>query len=157
MSDYFVHIPFHVKCNVLSWTRIRSDEKLDRRSQLGTLNCTLSEDLVLGEWIPDRNKCFQIHIGPLSLEEYLSFLPPGEWRRELSRLVHVYVPPQFAFGAVLHIRGEEIPPLILGNDSDTRLGWVTWLVSLPHEDDAVVFPNEEIAASLPGQTAARGS
>ncbi len=146
LTDYFDRIPFRVASNVLSWSRVRHEGRSDRRNSLGVKNSVVSENLILGEWLADYCNRFRIHVGPLSLADYLSFLPPGPSRRELAHLVKFYAPAHLAFDVVLHIQGKEIPPLILGEKEKPALGWTTWLVSLTRGDDAILFAvNEEVS------------
>lgn len=155
LKDYFDGICFRVESHTLTWCRVPGEGSSDRRNALGVLNCTLSEDLILGEWVVDRSNHFRIHIGPLTLSEYRSFLPTGDNRAKLIRLVRSYAPSHLTFDVTLHILGGEIPPLMFEEPISPRLGWATWLLSLVRSDDAVCFGDTDTIPVRETETTAR--
>ncbi|MER3417073.1 MAG: type VI secretion system baseplate subunit TssG [Gemmataceae bacterium] len=113
----------------------------------------LGVDVVLGERVWDVESKFRLRIGPLGYRQFREFLPnraPIPAQKTLfvvAHLVRLYVGPQFDFDIQLVLRAEEVPALVLRAGTDgPRLGWDTWVRSLPmpRDVDDAVFPGEEL-------------
>jgi type VI secretion system protein ImpH len=83
---------------------------------------------IAGDEIWDPQSRVRIVFGPLSLKEYLDFLPSGSAYRPLRTLVRLYAGDEFDFEVQLILRREEAPPCELGAEGDTapQLGWLSW-------------------------------
>ena len=93
----------------------------------------LGVNSVIGERVRQRQDKFRIRLGPLSLEEYSSFLPDGKSFDALVAVVHNYVGPEMLWEVNLVLRKEEKPVTCLGKSG--KLGWTSWLESqTPHQD-----------------------
>jgi type VI secretion system protein ImpH len=104
------------------------------RTRLGRLGAGLGFGTILGARVWDRQSKFRIHLGPLTLEEYESFLPAarggprpptGTRLRELVDWVRFYLCFELDWDVRLHLERDEVPALKLGVAG--RLGWTTWL------------------------------
>ena len=73
----------------------------------------------------DRQHKFRIRLGPLTLEQYESFLPGGAPLRKLVDWVRMYLCFELDWDVRLLLKQNEVPPLTLGGGQ--RLGWTTWL------------------------------
>ena len=122
LSEYFNGIPVDVESCVPRWLPIPEDQQ----NRLAASNCRLGSDLSLGERVMDRACTFRISLGPLGLEEFMSFLPSGGYVSELREIVDLMNGDALDFEVELCLREDEIPPLQLSSDR-VLLGWSTWL------------------------------
>ncbi|RMR00892.1 hypothetical protein ALP94_04711 [Pseudomonas savastanoi pv. glycinea] len=99
----------------------------DQLNQLGVANSAMGQDLVLGERVNDRSGKFRIHIRELSWQRFHEFLPIGTGYQPLGALVRFSLRDPLSYDIRLALRQEDIRDLRLGDQSDCRLGWTTWL------------------------------
>jgi type VI secretion system protein ImpH len=112
------------------------------RTYLGPESRTLGMSAVLGGRVWDHQSKFRIHLGPLTFEQYKSFLPShrsaGGHRhsplRQLVDWVRFYLCLELDWDLRLHLKKAEVPPLKLGVQGN--LGWTTWLGTRTSETDA---------------------
>ncbi len=90
-------------------------------------NNALGETVVLGSRSWDQSRAFTLHIGPVSHECLLRFLPGGEAFSRLCALVRFYAGNNIAYSVRITVDTASVPPLRIGRDNDARLGWTTWL------------------------------
>ena len=76
---------------------------------------------VLGGRVWDRQHKFRIRLGPLTLEQYESFLPGGEPLRKLVDWVRMYLCFELDWDVRLLLKQNEVPPLTLGGGAATGL------------------------------------
>jgi type VI secretion system protein ImpH len=126
------------------------------RTRLGRFGTGLSDGAVLGRRVWDRESSFRIHLGPLTLAEYESFLPAtvragrpargGRRLRELVDWVRFYLSFELDWDVRLHLKRDEVPALKLG--AAGQLGWTTWLGSRRARTDAadLVLDGEQCLA-----------
>jgi len=86
---------------------------------------TLGRDAVIGQQVWDRQHKFRIHLGPLTLTQYESFLPGGGNMRKLVDWVRTYFGFEFHWDVQLGLESREVPMTRLGRYG--RLGWTTWV------------------------------
>jgi len=86
---------------------------------------TLGRDAVIGQQVWDRQHKFRIHLGPLTLSQYESFLPGGGNIRKLVDWVRTYFGFEFHWDVRLALEGRQVPMSQLGRYG--RLGWTTWV------------------------------
>lgn len=98
-------------------------------TRLGSQNRALGVSTVLGSRVWDQAARFEVRLGPLSYDEFLSFLPGGHAHRPLASAVRFFVREELDFGLRLTLKAEEVPELRLGGGS--RLGWTSWLKTRP--------------------------
>ncbi len=95
---------------------------------------------VAGSRIWDPQSGFELHLGPLGWQDFVDFLPSGRRFRSFSRLTKFYVRGAFDFSTRITVKGDEIfpnrPPLS-ASGNDLRLGWTTWLLTRPMEEELV--------------------
>lgn len=115
---------------------------LDRPSQCCFENAnTYSEQLgvgaVVGDQIWDPQSAARIILGPLSLRQYLDFLPNGTAHRPLRALLKFFANGQVDFEVQLVLDREEVPGCELGAEGELapQLGWITWVKSVPMNMD----------------------
>lgn len=100
-------------------------------TRLGTLNHALGVNTVLGSRVWDQAARFEVRLGPLTFDQFLSFLPDGHAHRPLAAVVRFFVREELGFGLRLTLKAGEVPELRLGRGA--RLGWTSWLKTKPFE------------------------
>jgi type VI secretion system protein ImpH len=95
------------------------------RSLLSSERATLGSGAVLGDSVWDRQHKFRIHLGPLTLAQYESFLPGGAMLRKLVDWVRMYFCFELDWDVHLLLKANEVPMLALGGGQ--RLGFTSWL------------------------------
>ncbi len=92
---------------------------------------------VVGDAIWDQQSRVRIVLGPLGLREYSSFLPDGQCWEPLRSWLRFFSNDEFDFEVKLILKRESVPRCELGVEGATgpRLGWVSWVTSVPLEDD----------------------
>jgi type VI secretion system protein ImpH len=90
-------------------------------------NQGLGLGVVLGRRVWDQQGRFEIHLGPLSLAQFLDFLPIGSAFHTLCELTRFYVGPQVLFSLRLTLQAAEVPASRLSTTGGPRLAWTSWL------------------------------
>jgi type VI secretion system protein ImpH len=155
--QHFFSIPVRIEQFVGQWLLV--DER--DRTLLGRAGGALGLGAILGKSVWDRQYKFRIHLGPLTLAQYESFLPmpektggdgpPGRSANagdgtsrptlldKLVDWVRLYLCFELDWDVRLLLRRDEVPPLRVG--AGARLGWTTWLGkrrSAADADDVIV-------------------
>lgn len=135
LIDYF-SVPVEIEQFVGRWHPIDRDTQCCF-SETGADSERLGFGTVVGDEIWDQQSAIRIRLGPLTLEQYLEFLPDGQAHQPLRALVRFFAGNEFDFEVQLVLKKEETPPCALGQDSSTapRLGWMTWARTEPLQRD----------------------
>jgi len=97
----------------------------------------LGQDTILGSRVWEQQNAFMVHLGPLSLKKFATFLKPGVNYKAIRDLIHLYVQDHQDFTLNLILRKDQVPPLQLGKGA--ALGWTSWLKTKPFlQEDAQV-------------------
>ncbi|MGE0435270.1 MAG: type VI secretion system baseplate subunit TssG, partial [Planctomycetota bacterium] len=102
----------------------------DQRNRLGVANTRLSDDLSLGDRVPDRACTFRVAVGPLDAQTFLDFLPPGQMTGRMRELIDLFNPDCLQTEVELRLDQASIPQCRLSS-SESLLGWSTWLGNPP--------------------------
>jgi type VI secretion system protein ImpH len=147
VRDFF-RVPAHVKEFVGHWMPLEPAE----RTRLARDGATLGSRAVLGRSVWDHQHKFRICLGPLTLQQYESFLPVAperevrstNWRppsgpthRQLKQLVdwvRLYGCMELDWDVRMRLAKAEVPRLKLGRVG--QLGWTTWLGTRRADRDA---------------------
>jgi type VI secretion system protein ImpH len=127
---HFFRVPVQVEEFVGHWMRLEVTE----RTSIGRFGATLGGGAVVGKSVWDRQHKFRVRIGPLTLEQYESFLPGGSRIRQLVEWVRLYLSFELDWDLQLVLARAEVPRLTL--DRRRRLGWTTWLGTRRNPGDA---------------------
>jgi type VI secretion system protein ImpH len=119
--QHFFQVPVRVQEFVGHWMRLAERE----RTCLAQEGTRLGSGAVLGARVWDRQHKFRIHMGPLTLAAYESFLPGGARLRQLVDWVRFYRGLELDWDVRLWLEENDVPSLRLGRGC--RLGWTTWL------------------------------
>ena len=123
LTDYF-QVDVKTTQFVGKWCELEENQ-WTRIGESGTNQRLGRDTCVLGTRVWDQNARFEIELGPLSLEDFESFLPT-EWRfGVLCDLVRFYVKDEFEFNVRLILKGDEIPNVALS--TEPALSWMSWL------------------------------
>lgn len=98
-------------------------------TRLGRQNHALGTSTILGSRVWDQAARFEARLGPLTYEQFLSFLPEGHAHRPFAAVVRFSVREELGFGLRLTLKAGEVPDLRLGQGA--RLGWTSWLKTKP--------------------------
>jgi type VI secretion system protein ImpH len=93
-------------------------------------NQILGESAVLGRRVWDQAARFEVRMGPMTLEQFLSFLPSGKAHAALVHAIRFYMRRELEFTIRLILRKDEVPVLEMPNRLTPRraqLGYTTWL------------------------------
>lgn len=120
----------------------------DSLTRLGAANSELGVNFMVGERFWDSQSKFRLNFGPLTLREFLLFLPGGGALDVVVKTTRLLVGLEFDFDVELRLRREEVPEWRLGAPSEAgpMLGWTSWLKTkeFPDGDDPlVVLPVRE--------------
>jgi len=126
LSDYF-DVPVEVEQFAGGWYSLGES---DQCSFEGTDSYSeqLGVGAVVGDEVWDQSARVRIKIGPLSLEQYVEFLPTGSAFRPLQQLTRFFSNDEMDFEAQLILKREEVPRCELGAEQGIapQLGWTTW-------------------------------
>lgn len=119
----FFRVPVNIEQFVGHWMLLGPQE----RSYLGRESAVLGAGAIVGARVWDRQHKFRLHLGPLTFEQYESFLPGGTRLRRLVDWVAFYFSFELDWDVRLTLQADEVPRLALSGQR--RLGWTTWLGS----------------------------
>lgn len=133
-------VPVQVTSFVGHWLPLRPQDRTrlggDRHAPIAP---RLGTNVVAGSKVWDRQSRFRIRLGPLTLAQYLSFLPGAGAEHALRDWVRQYQGLARAWDVRLVLAAPEVPAARLGS---TRLGFTSWLSGpMPRDrDDLVLHP-----------------
>lgn len=114
-------------------------------------NNQLGANMVVGERVWDVQSKFRLRIGPLTYDQFRSFMPNGDALRPLVQMTRSYVGPQFDFDVQPVLLPKAVPWCRLGSadGGGAFLGWNTWVRcnEFEHDVDSAVFYENEFDAS----------
>ena len=134
VAEHFEGVPVGLESFIGRWTAVPDDQ----RARLGAANARLGRDLTVGDRVFDRGCTFRVALGPLGLDDFLSFLPGGPRIQELREIVDLVNGDGLDYEVELSLRAEETPPVRLGVEP-ARLGWCSWLGKPERSDTRVRF------------------
>jgi type VI secretion system protein ImpH len=121
MLQHYFRVPLRIEQFVGHWMALSERE----RTYLQRTGATLGTGAVLGRAVWDCQHKFRIHMGPLTLEQYESFLPGHALLSKLVDWVRLFLCFELDWDVRLRLKADEVPRLTLGGRG--RLGWTTWL------------------------------
>ncbi len=135
LSDYF-DVPVEIEQFAGAWYRLDPGTQCCLESGNGYSE-QLGLGAVVGDEIWDQQSRVRIKLGPLTLSQYLDFLPNGTAYEPLRALTSFYSSEELDFEVQLILKQDEVPRCELGSEGETapQLGWVTWMKSIPLQRD----------------------
>jgi type VI secretion system protein ImpH len=133
--DYF-DVPVEIEQFVGAWHRLEEPNLC--RFESFTPSEQLGGGAIVGDEIWNQQSGVRIKMGPLSLAEYLDFLPSGTAHEPLKSLAKFISRGEIDFEVQLILKKDEVPPCELGSEevAAPRLGWVSWAKTEPMRADA---------------------
>jgi len=129
LEDYF-EVPIEVQQFVGRWIRLPLRDQT-QFEDAESMHVQLAFGAVAGDEIWDQQSMVRIKVGPLSLSQYLDFLPTPQGRAypALKSLLKFYSNDQLDFQVQLVLQEKETPSLRLTGEpgGSALLGWVTWI------------------------------
>jgi type VI secretion system protein ImpH len=147
LADYF-QVPVVGRSFVGQWLQLEPDQ----RSAIGITgrNAILGESAVLGSRVWDQQSRIEIVLGPLSLADFVAFLPGADRLPRLAALTRFYLGPDLDFDLRLRLREDEVPETRLGARPGPRLGWLAWLRTKDHRGiPEILIQNPEAVVAAP--------
>lgn len=120
------------------WSRIEKEDLTHIGNEYTGRNHILGGGAVLASRVWDQQASIEIQLGPLTLDQYLSFLPIGRSHDALFSAVRFYLREELGFSFRLELTAAEVPELHIGKAEAAFLGWTTWLKTRTFDDDARV-------------------
>jgi len=107
---------------------------------LGVCNSSLGVDLTVGEQVYDLSGAFNVALGPMDWETYLTFLPGQPGFEQTRSLVQFYCSDPLSFTIEVKLREGEIHDMRLSSDEDAcRLGYTSWAQTGRLPETSVTF------------------
>lgn len=124
-------VPARVEQFVGRWIDLEPEDQ----TQLGGGHAVLGADALAGRRVWSVEAAYCVRLGPLSLPEFLGWLPGGQRLESLSDLLTFHVGPVLEATVRPVLRAAEVPQTWLGGAAGSRLGWTSWLTSRPPDHD----------------------
>ncbi len=113
-------IPVEVEENVPRWIPMANRPGMGEGGGI-----QLGVNSSIGETVYDRSSKFQVKLGPVGLDTYLSLLPGGELAEKVAWLIRLYAPDHLDYDIELTLDAEDVSGITLGDNG--RLGLSTFL------------------------------
>lgn len=134
IADYFNGVKVRIQQCIGRWLNVED------ANRLGQTFSGLGSDMIIGSRVYDTSGKFRVALGPVGLKEFTQLLPNGSRIKEFKELVKLYLLDELDFDVEIWLRGDEVPPIQLGNEKQPALlGWTSWAVEGPGPDRSVVF------------------
>lgn len=136
LIDYF-EVPVEIDQFVGSWRALDEDSQC-QFGEMPSYSQQLGLGVVVGDEVWDQQSGVRIRLGPLTIAQYLSFLPNGKAHQPLRSLVQFYSSGEFDVEVQLVLRRQDVPKCELGREGAAapQLGWLSWAKTAPHQSDA---------------------
>src|SRR5262249_25608038 len=102
--EHFFRVPVRIEEFVGHWLRLAAGD----RAYLKAERAPLGAGAVLGGRVWDRQHKFRIHLGPLTIEQYESFLPGGAPLKKLVDWVQMYLCFELDWDVRLLLKQEQV-------------------------------------------------
>jgi len=134
--DYF-GVPVEIEQFVGAWYPVEEESQCSL-GESGDYSEQLGVGAVVGNETWDQQSRIRIQLGPLTLDQYVDFLPGREGHRQLKALTRFYTGGEFDVEVQLILRKEEVPrcELTARDEEGPQLGWTSWMKSVEFTQDA---------------------
>ena len=134
---------FGLNLKVKDFISSTRDIPYESRTILGNKNTTLGFDLQIGSTYMSITGKFEIHIGPLSFEEYRSFMTRRNGAQFMAEALNMFMDRPMDYSLVFTLKMKTIPLARLGFDLEEalwdapQLGYTCWIGN-PQEEMMVL-------------------
>jgi type VI secretion system protein ImpH len=127
IMDYF-DVPTEVEQFVGCWKALSGEEVCVLNGDEVSDSGVLGFGAVVGDEVWSAQTRARVVLGPLSLHQYLDFLPGGTAFQPLRAITRFFAGNEIDFEVQLILRREDTPGCELGAEGEVapRLGWVSW-------------------------------
>ena len=149
LQDYFA-VPVEIEQFVGTWRPISENDQT-RTGDEREYSEQLTLGAIAGDEVWDQQSTARIVLGPLTLQQYLDFLPNGSAYRPLCDLTEFFSRREIDFELQLVLQREETPGMVLQDEKkqakppappasqeepcELMLGWTTWIKNVPMTRD----------------------
>jgi type VI secretion system protein ImpH len=135
LQDYF-GVPVEIEQFVGTWRPVSEADQTEPGNDRN-FSEQLSLGALAGDEVWDQQTTARLLLGPLTLAQYLDFLPIGTAYEPLNDLANLFTHREVDFEIQLILRREETPGILLDyrDSGQPMLGWTTWLKSAPMTRD----------------------
>jgi type VI secretion system protein ImpH len=120
------HVPVHIQQFQGQWMYLRRQDQTQLRPGGNNL---LGVSAIAGRRTWGIENKIRLRVGPLSHDDFQTFLPGGSEFVSLAQIVRSFAGPAFDFDLQLVISKDEVPPCQLNRAGGVRLGWNAWMFS----------------------------
>lgn len=150
LEDYF-DVPVEVEQFVGAWYPLAdADQCCFDNGQ--SFSEQLGVGAVVGDEIWDQQSGLRIRLGPLTLKQYVDFLPQGSAWEPLRAITRFFSGNEIDFEVQLVLRRDDVPACELDDQPSSgvvpQLGWLTWAKTAPmgrDPGDTILRLNEVIS------------
>ncbi len=134
--DYF-GVPVEIEQFVGAWYPVEEESQCSL-GENGSYSGQLGVGAVVGNETWDQQSRIRIKLGPLTLEQYIDFLPGHEGHRQLKSMTRFYTGGEYDVEVQLILRKQEVPRCELTPQDGVgpQLGWTSWVKSVEFKEDA---------------------
>jgi type VI secretion system protein ImpH len=135
LGGYF-EVPVDIEQFAGAWYRLDPSSQCGMTDE-GSDSEQLGTGVVVGDEIWDQHSRVRVRLGPLSLEQYTSFLPGGSAFEPLKGLLRFFANDELDFEVKLVLHRDEVPRCEVGSEdvAAPKLGWISWMKSSPLDHD----------------------
>jgi type VI secretion system protein ImpH len=136
IADYF-EVNVEIQEFAGSWYSLAAHQQT-RLDEVADDSVKLGFGAIAGDEVWQDESAVRIKVGPLCLTRYLEFLPGRPAYQALQIWTRFFSGDELDFELQLVLKKDEVPGCELGADGQAapRLGWMTWVKSLPFRNDA---------------------
>jgi type VI secretion system protein ImpH len=134
--DYF-DVPVEIEQFVGAWYPVELESQCSL-GESGGYSEQVGFGAVVGDETWDQQSRVRLQLGPLTIEQYMDFLPGHEGHRELRSLTRFYTGGEYDVEVQLILRKQDVPACELKPlDGDgQQLGWTSWMKTAEFTHDA---------------------
>jgi type VI secretion system protein ImpH len=125
LIDYY-NVPIEIEQFVGVWRPVETDSQCSFSDE-NNYSERLGFGAIVGDEIWDQQSRVRICLGPLTLQQYVDFLPGGEAHRRARALTSFYAGGEYDMELQLILKRDEVPPCELTAGEGPQLGWTSWV------------------------------
>ncbi len=131
MLSHFFKMPVTGEQLCGRWIRLGANERTALTT--GEHHNRLGVSTIAGGQVFDPQSRFALHLGPLTWQDYVDFLPTGGRFEALYKLTQFYARSAYDFDLKVQVKPAEIAPgrPALNAREGVRLGWTSWILNGP--------------------------
>jgi type VI secretion system protein ImpH len=125
LIDYY-NVPIEIEQFVGVWRPVETGSQCSFSDE-NNYSERLGFGAIVGDEIWDQQSRVRICLGPLTLQQYVDFLPGGEAHRRIRALTSFFAGGEYDMELQLILQRGEVPPCELSAGEGPQLGWTSWV------------------------------